>query len=168
MPVDWGYHFSGSTGINYVSAAVLLGVEKAANTFGRGFTDHVAGLCSENLEDNIRAVRPFLRAIFEQQPSQDEFEVLVALNMVVPAAVRSGLLSRTIDRDAVMRALTVPVLVTQGAKDALVLASHTAHLRSCIAHAQASVYAGIGHAPPVEDPARFNRELAAFARQHAG
>jgi pimeloyl-ACP methyl ester carboxylesterase len=155
-------------GINYVAAAVLLGVGKAANTFGSGFTDHVADLCSENLEDNIRAVRALLRAVFKQQPTQDEFEVLVALNMIVPPAVRLGLVSRTIDRDVVMQALTLPVLVTEGEKDGLVLASHSAHLRSCIPHAQASVYRGIGHAPPFEAPERFNRELAAFARQHAG
>jgi non-heme chloroperoxidase len=155
-------------GVNYVGAAVLLGVEEAANTFGSGFTDHVAGLCSENLEENIRAVRPFLRAVFEKQPTQDEFEVLVAFNMYVPPAVRLGLVSRTIDRDAVMQALTIPVLVTEGEKDGLVLASHTEHLLSCIPHAQRSVYAGIGHAPPFEDPERFNRELAAFAQQHAG
>jgi non-heme chloroperoxidase len=154
-------------GLNYVGAGVLLGVEKAAHTFGSGFMDHVAGLCSENLEDNIRAVRPFLRTVFEKQPTQDEFEVLVALNMVVRPAVRLGLVSRTIDRDAVMQALTIPVLVTEGEKDGLVLAAHTAHLRSCIPHAQASVYAGIGRAPPFEDPERFKRELAAFARQHA-
>jgi len=155
-------------GINYVCAAVLMGVDKAANTFGSGFTDHVAGLCSENLGDNIRALRLFLRAVFARQPSQDEFEALVAFNMVVPPAVRLGLVSRAIDRDEVMQALTVPVLVTQGEKDTLVLASHTEHLLSCIPHAQASVYAGIGHAPPVEEPERFNRELAVFARQHAG
>jgi non-heme chloroperoxidase len=155
-------------GINYVCAAVLMGVEKAANTFGRGFTDHVEGLCSANLEDNVRAVRPFLRAVFAQQPSHDEFEALLAFNMVVPPSVRLGLVSRVIDRDAVMQALTVPVLATQGERDTLVLASHTEHLLSCIPHAQASVYAGIGHAPPIEDAARFNRELAAFARQQAG
>ena len=155
-------------GINYVCGAVLLGVEKAANMFGSAFTDRVPGLCSENLEENIHAVRLLLRAVFEKQPTQDEFEGLVAFNMYVPPAVRLGLLSRAIDRDAIMEALTVPVLVTQGEKDGLVLASHTEHLLSCIPHAQASVYAGIGHAPPFEEPERFNRELAAFARQHAG
>lgn len=71
-------------GINYVCAGVLLGVEKAANTPGRGFTDTVPGLCSENLEDNIQALRPFLHAVFARPPSQDEFEVMVAFNMVVP------------------------------------------------------------------------------------
>lgn len=155
-------------GINYVCAAVLWGVEKAANTLGRGFTDYVAGLCSDNLKDNIRALRPFLRALFERPPTQDEFEGLVAFSMVVPPAVRLGLVSRTLDRDTVMQALTVPVLVTQGDKDGVVLAAHTAHLLSCIPQSQVSVYAGVGHAPPLEASERFNQELAAFARQHAG
>jgi pimeloyl-ACP methyl ester carboxylesterase len=155
-------------GVNYVGAAVLTGVEKAANMFGGGFLDYVEGMCSANLEENIRAVRPFLRAVFEKQPSQDDFETLVAFNMYVPPAVRLGLVSRTIDRDDVMKALTSPVLVTEGEKDALVLASHTAHILSCISQAQHSLYEGIGHAPPMEDTARFNRELAEFARQNAG
>lgn len=155
-------------GINYVGAAVLLGVEKATDTFGSDFMAVVPGLCSENLEDNIRAVRPFLRAIFEQQPTPEEFEVMIAFNMVVPPPIRFGMVSRTIDRDPVLQALTIPVLVTEGAQDRVVLAAHTRHLRSCIPHAQASVYAGSGHAPPFEEPERFNRELAAFARQHAG
>ena len=50
----------------------------------------MAGLCSEDLEDNIRAVWPFLRAIFEKQPSQDEFEGMLAFDMIVPPAVRLG------------------------------------------------------------------------------
>ena len=77
------------------------------------------------------------------------------------------LVSRTIDRDDMMKALTIPVLVTEGEKDDLVLASHTAHILSCILKAKHSLYEGIGHAPPMEDTARFNRELAEFARQHA-
>jgi non-heme chloroperoxidase len=93
---------------------------------------------------------------------------MVAFNMYVPPAVRLGLVSRTIDRDDMLQALTLPVLVTEGEKDDLVLASHTAHILSCITHAKHSLYAGIGHAPPFEDPERFNHELAAFARQHAG
>jgi pimeloyl-ACP methyl ester carboxylesterase len=155
-------------GINYVGAGVILGVEKAANLYGKGFTDHLPGLCSENLEDNIRAVRPFLRGIFERPPTPDEFEVLLAISMVVPSAVRLALVSRAIDRDIVMQSLTVPVLVTQGEKDRLVLASHSKHLLKCIPHARASVYTGVGHGPPFEDPERFNRELATLARQHAG
>ena len=57
-------------GINYVGAAVLIGIEKAANMFGSGFTDNAAGLCSDNLDEDIRALRSLLRAVFEKQPSQ--------------------------------------------------------------------------------------------------
>jgi pimeloyl-ACP methyl ester carboxylesterase len=151
-------------GINYVAGAVMLGVEKAMNTFGTAFLEAVPGLASTNLEDNIRALRTFLRAMFVKQPSQDDFEELLAMNMVVPPGVRLALVSRTIDRDEVMKSLTIPVLVTAGGQDAIVLDAHTMHLLACLPRAQKSVYPGVGHGPPVEEPERFNRELAAFAR----
>ena len=155
-------------GINYVCAGVLLGVEKATDTLGSEFLGTVPGLCSETLEDNIRAVRKLLRLVFNKQPSQEEFEELLASGMVVPPTVRRGMVSRAINRDTVMQALTIPVLVTEGEEDKVVLPSHTQHLLSCIPHARSSVYAGIGHSPHFEDPPRFNRELAAFARQYSG
>jgi pimeloyl-ACP methyl ester carboxylesterase len=155
-------------GVNYVCAGVLLGVQKAAGTLGREFIETVPGLCSEDLRENIRAVRTLLRLIFEKQPSQEEFEELLASNMVVPPLVRAGMVSRAIDRDVVMQGLNIPVLVTRGEKDRVVLASHTNHLLSCIPHAQASIYEDTGHSPHWEDPMRFNRELACFATQYAG
>ena len=154
-------------GINYVGAGVLFGVEKAANTYGSDFVAVVPRLCSENLEDNIGALRPFLTTIFERLPPQEQLEAIVAMIMVVPPAVRLAMMSRVIDRDTVLQALTVPVLITEGEKDRVVLAAHTRHLLSCIPHAQRSVYPGVGHAPPFEAAERFNRELAAFARLHA-
>lgn len=155
-------------GINYVCAGVLLGVEKATGLLSSEFIEAVPGLCSETLEDNICAVRTLLRLIFEKQPSQEEFEELLASNMIVPPAVRLGMVSRAIDRDTVMQALNIPVLVTEGEQDRVVLSAHTQHLLSCIPHAHRSVYAGIGHSPHFEAPSRFNRELAVFARQHSG
>jgi pimeloyl-ACP methyl ester carboxylesterase len=146
----------------------MLGVEQATGTIGSGLQDNIAGLCSEKLTDNIQAVRAFLRSFFVKQPPAEIFETLLAFNMVVPPAVRLGLISRVIDRDDCMRALTVPVLVTQGENDNLILATHTAHLLSCIPQAATSVYADAGHVPFLEDPERFNQELATFARQNAG
>jgi len=151
-------------GINYVCAGVLLGVEKATGMLGSEFIATVPGLCSENLDDNISAVRKLLRLIFEKQPSQDEFEELIASNMVTPPVARKGMASRVIERDAVMRGLNIPVLVTEGEKDRVVLSTHIKHLLSCIPHAQASFYAGVGHSPHMEEPERFNSELASFAR----
>jgi pimeloyl-ACP methyl ester carboxylesterase len=159
------YGESAISGINYVCAGVALGGEKAASMLGPQFVNTVPGLCSENLGENIQAVRTCLRVLFEKQPPQDDFEVLVACSMVVPAKARVGMFFRVIDRDAVMKGLKLPVLVTRGGKDAVVTPAHTAHLLSCIPHAQASVYEGVGHSPHLEEADRFNRELATFARQ---
>ena len=155
-------------GINYVCAGVVMGGAKAMNMVSGDFIKTGSGLCSDNLEDNIQAVRELVRILFHKQPTQADIEVLIASSMVVPPTVRLGMLSRTIDRDTVMQRLKVPVLVTKGEADAVVMPSHTEHLLACIPHAEASVYEGIGHSPHVEASERFNLELARFARQHAG
>ena len=155
-------------GINYVCAGVVMGGKTAATMLGRDFISTVPGVCSDNLEENIQAVRTLLRVLFHKQPPQEDFEVLIACSMVVPPTARLGMFSRTIDRDTVMKGLRLPVLVTIGEKDAVVTSAHTEHLLACIPHAEASVYEGTGHSPHMEDPERFNRELAKFARQHAG
>lgn len=159
------YGQSAVSGINYVAAAVIMGIRKAASTVGSSLAKNISGLCSDDLEENIRSLIPFLRSVFETPPSQEEFETMLAFNMVVPPAVRRALMSRTIDRDHVMKGLSLPVMVTEGAKDRVVLAFQTRHLLSHIAHAKHSRYEGVGHAPQMEDAERFNRELAAFARQ---
>jgi pimeloyl-ACP methyl ester carboxylesterase len=159
------YGDRGIGGINYVCAGVVMGGEHAAAMIGRDFINTVAGLCSDSLEDNIQAVRTSLRVLFHTQPPQDEFENMIAYSMVVPPKARLGMFSRTMNRDAVMKGLKVPVLVTTGEKDAVVTALHTKHLLSCIPHAEASAYEGVGHSPHLEGAERFNRELTRFARQ---
>ena len=155
-------------GINYLSAGALMGMENAADKYGAGFTDQVPGMCSDELEINIRAIRPFLHAVFEKQPNQEEFEIMLAYNMCVPPVVRLGLVSRIIDGDFVMRALQIPVLISWGTRDRVVSASHTNYIRSCIPYARYSEYQDIGHAPHFEASVRFNHEIAEFARECAG
>jgi pimeloyl-ACP methyl ester carboxylesterase len=66
--------------------------------------------------------------------------------------------------DETLQALKLPVLVTQGAADRLVLPVAAKHTAATIPGAKLSVYDGVGHAPFWEDTARFNAELAAFVR----
>jgi pimeloyl-ACP methyl ester carboxylesterase len=59
----------------------------------------------------------------------------------------------------------VPVLVTHGREDAIVLPSMADHT---LEHCETSVpswYEGVGHMPFLEDAGRFNRELAAFVER---
>jgi pimeloyl-ACP methyl ester carboxylesterase len=83
----------------------------------------------------------------------------------VPAAIRANLAAREIDCDEVLRAIEVPLLVTHGREDSVVLPAMAEHVLATCRTAEASWYEGVGHAPHIEDPERFNRELATFTRR---
>ena len=85
--------------------------------------------------------------------------------MVVPPEVRGALIARQIDSDDVLARLTVPVLVTHGREDAIILPSMADHTLEHCKTAVPSWYEGVGHMPFLEDTERFNRELAAFVDQ---
>jgi non-heme chloroperoxidase len=146
-------------GLNYV-AAVSKG---DPSFFGEGLKVQPRML-SEDLATNIEATRIFLRNCFEKQPTQDEFEAMLAFNMMVPPKVRANMGGRTLSMDDTLKALKLPELVTHGEKDKLVLTAAGKHTAATIPGAKLSVYDGVGHAPFWEDTARFNAELAAFVR----
>jgi len=60
--------------------------------------------------------------------------------------------------------LDVPVLVTQGRADTVVLPAMAEHILATARTATASWYDGVGHAPHIEAPDRFNQELAELRR----
>jgi pimeloyl-ACP methyl ester carboxylesterase len=61
----------------------------------------------------------------------------------------------------------VPVLVTQGRADSVVLPAMAEHLLAACPAAEASWYDGVGHVPHLEEPERFNHELAELTRARA-
>jgi non-heme chloroperoxidase len=150
---------SGLAGLNYVAAVT----KSDPSFFGDGLRVQPQML-SEDLATNIAATRQFLRNCFEKQPSQDDFESMLSFNMMVPPKVRANMGGRTLDIDDILVALKLPVLVTHGAADRLVLAAAAKYSAEKIPGAKLSMYDGIGHAPFWEDTARFNSELAAFVR----
>ena len=85
--------------------------------------------------------------------------------MVVPPGVRGALIAREINGDDVLGRLSVPVLVTHGREDRIVLPSMAEHTLDVCETAVPSWYEGVGHMPFLEDTARFNHELAAFVDQ---
>lgn len=62
-----------------------------------------------------------------------------------------------------LQRVRVPTLIAWGDADAFVPAEDTATLSAGVARSRVSVYAGTGHALHWEQPARFARELVAFA-----
>jgi non-heme chloroperoxidase len=83
--------------------------------------------------------------------------------MAVPAQIRANLAAREIDCDDVLKSLEVPLLVTQGREDTVVLPAMAEHILSICPTAETSWYEGMGHVPFLEERERFNRELAELA-----
>jgi pimeloyl-ACP methyl ester carboxylesterase len=83
--------------------------------------------------------------------------------MTVPAAVRSHLAARQLDYDDVLHILRVPLLVSQGRDDSIVLPAMAEHIARTCPTADISWYDHTAHVPHLEHPDRFNRELTELA-----
>jgi non-heme chloroperoxidase len=150
-------------GINFVAAAVVLGPKAFGPLLGPGFLENAPGACQDDLPTNIAAIRKFLRACIVKPVSQDDFEEILAFNMVVKPNVRAALTQRELDFGPLLEAVTVPILVTHGRSDTVVLPAMAEYILNHCKTAKSSWYEGVGHAPFVEDSQRFNTELRHFA-----
>jgi non-heme chloroperoxidase len=148
-----------------VSGAVAL--NERLDHIGPAFLENAQGAVAADVPTNIAAMRRFVRAWTARPMDAEDWESTLCFNMLVPPQVRGALVSRRIDSDDVLSRLTVPVLVTHGERDSVVLPSIARHVLEVCPTAEASWYAGIGHAPFLEDAERFNRELAEFTRRVA-
>ena len=151
--------------INFVEGAVKLGEAAFGTLIGPGFLDHIAHATADDLPTNIWAMRHFVRACLTKPLPAEDFETALCWNIVVPARVRANLVAREIDDDDVLRTLQVPLLVTHGREDSVVLPAMAEHVLATCPAAEASWYDGVAHVPHLEEPERFNRELAALTRR---
>lgn len=175
--VGWSYggrimgDYIAEHGADAVSAMNWVGATSSAadpSRFGRGGRHNGPnGSGSADPATAIRSTVAFLRECFEVQPSASDFETMLAFNMMAPRHVRLALMGRPMDIEAKLRALSLPVLVTHGDQDKLVLASMGRYTAETVPGARLSLYQNIGHAPFWEDAPRFNRELAELGRSAA-
>jgi non-heme chloroperoxidase len=149
-------------GINFVDAPIKVDPALIGDNL-----KNLPLMASEDLVTNITATRTFLHGCFSKQPSADEYETMLAFNMMVLPKVRAGLSGRPLDATELMSKLKLPVLVTHGAEDRNARLGAGQYTASVIPGAKLSVYEGIGHSPFYEDAPRFNTELAAFVHAAA-
>jgi non-heme chloroperoxidase len=116
---------------------------------------------TEDLAQNVEATKAFIRGCFEKQPTPEEFELILAFNMVVPPKIR-GWLRRPAPYEQALKAVSVPSLVIHGVEDRILGIGVGKYLVATVPGAKASFYEGIGHSPFWEDASRFNREVIAF------
>jgi len=153
-------------GINLVDAALILR-PPAFDHIGPGLLENARDMCAPDLLANIAATQRFLRACTARPLPDDELAAALAWNMVVPPAVRRALFSRELDGSDILASTSVPVLVTHGRDDVIVLPSMAEHTLTACPAATASWYDGVGHMPFWEEPDRFDRELADLTRRQA-
>jgi non-heme chloroperoxidase len=151
------YGTAAIAGINYVGASL----DSDPAYFGPG-TAYFRDMLRGDLEREIIAVEKFFRACFFLPPPEKTLKRATYYNMRVSPRTRRAHLTRGPDDGAVLATLDVPVLLTQGSRDNLVLPGLAQSRVKLIPNAELSMYHGIGHMPFAEDTPRFNRELTDF------
>jgi non-heme chloroperoxidase len=155
------YGHAGIAGIDLVGAAVLLRPPSFEH-IGPGFLDNALDASAPDIRTNISAMRRFVRSCTARPLPDELLSAALCWNMTVPAEVRGALIARQLDDTEIYSRLSVPVLVTHGRQDVIVLPSMAEHLLGHCNGAVVSWYDGVGHMPFVEEAERFNLELAAF------
>lgn len=148
---------SGIAGINYVCART-----NNDPAFSGPGTSFIAAMIRDDAEAAAAATRSFVADCFAVAQPEAVLDAIYHYNMAVPAVVRSHHIRRPPSDGAILPTLDVPVLVTQGSEDRLVLRGLGESTARLVPGAELSLYQGIGHTPFVEDRPRFERELAAF------
>lgn len=150
-------------GVHLVGAISELGTETAAAGVGAEFVAAARESYSSDVAECVAGIQRYLRLVTGDGLDAETSALLLGYNVIVPPQVRKRLFTRRVNSDDVLRALTLPVLVTHGDADRVVLPVAGERHAGLVRHAVHSVYPGVGHAPFAEDPQRFNRELRAFA-----
>lgn len=155
--------FGGATvaGVNLVDAVTKLSAElltPLAGTFTQTTTSH-------DLAERTAATADFLAACFHKQPTRVERDRMLVVNGMTARAVNEGFVKTEMtDLEPVIKDFKGPILLTHGARDKLVRLAMSERIEGLHHKARLSVYPNSGHSPFFEEPARYNRELAAFVR----
>lgn len=157
-------------GINLVGAITELGTPVAAATVGAEFLAAARDSYAADVATCLAGIDGYLDLVVGSRVAtltDAERAELLGSNVRVPPAVRRALFRRRVEHTCLLAALDLPVLVTHGAEDRVVLPAAGRRHAAAVPGATLSVYPGIGHAPFAEAPERFDGELRAFAARCA-
>ncbi|KPQ05711.1 MAG: putative hydrolases or acyltransferases (alpha/beta hydrolase superfamily) [Rhodobacteraceae bacterium HLUCCA12] len=127
-------------------------------------TVDLPAMASPDLATSIGASIRFVAAQFERDPGGEADRELLATMMMTPPHVRRALLARSAAGADAWSGVRVPMLIIHGRRDRVIRPAMAEEGRRLVPHATIAMQEGIGHAPFLEDPATFNRQLAEFVR----
>lgn len=148
--------------LHFVGAVTKLGNEEALSVLTPEFLSLVPQFFSTDTETTVRGMEGLLRLCFAEEPSATELFLMLGYNVSVPPYVRQGLFSRSIHNDDLLPKIRKPVLITHGAKDAVVKPAAADQHKAAIPGAQVHIMANAGHAAFWDDAPAFNLRLHGF------
>ncbi len=151
-------------GVHLVAPIILEGSPEAFALLSQHFLATLPGLLSPEPDVHTQAVESFVSLLFHRPVPPELLAAVLAYNRLVPDYVIHGIASRAGDAREVLPRLSVPVLLSHGLEDDVVLPESSRKLAAVMPQAQFSLYPDVGHSPFLEDTARFERELMEFAR----
>jgi Predicted hydrolases or acyltransferases (alpha/beta hydrolase superfamily) len=149
---------SGIAGAVYVDGVIELKPEQIV-AHPQVYRD----LNSPDLKTHLDTVRTFLGLCFHTPPDQATFQRLFANAAMASWGMQRAVQSMTVQAEQGLGKAQVPVLLLYGERDALVQAKPAiARAKALNPRIRSTLYAQSGHAPFLEEPDRFDRDLARF------
>jgi non-heme chloroperoxidase len=123
---------------------------------------------SQDLKTHLDGERAFLELCFHAKPDATTFQRLLANAAMASWDMQRAVPSMTIAAAEGLGRMRKPLLQIHGARDALVQAQPSIErARQLNPKIRVKIYEEVGHAPFLEEPARFNRDLADFVEAAA-
>jgi non-heme chloroperoxidase len=149
-------------GLHFVGAISKLGTEDAARVLTPEVLAIFPALMSTDAETSVNGLTALLGLGFANELSRSELYLMLGYDVSVPPYVRQGMFSRSLNNDDLLAKISKPVLMTHGAKDAIVKIDAAHQHKALMPHAQLQIVPDAGHGPFWDDADSFNEALRAF------
>ena len=177
-PVVVGWSLGGVVISNYLATygddniAGAVYVDGVVELAPSQIVDHPAvyrDMNSPDLKTHLDGERTFIGLCFNRRPDVDTFSRLLANAALASWDMQKEIPTMTVFAAEALSKTRVPLLFIYGSRDALVDTPTTlARATALNPRIQSKVYVDAGHAPFIEEPDRFNHDLAEFVRSVSG
>jgi len=177
-PVVVGWSLGGVVISNYLATygddniAGTVYVDGVVELAPGQIVDHPAvyrDMNSPDLKTHLDGERTFIGLCFNRRPDADTFSRLLANAALASWDMQKEIPTMTVLASEALSKTRVPLLFIYGGRDALVDTPTTlARAKALNPRIQSKVYVDAGHAPFIEEPDRFNHDLAEFVRSASG
>ncbi|UEP36454.1 alpha/beta hydrolase [Burkholderia ambifaria] len=177
-PVVVGWSLGGAVISNYLATygddniAGAVYVDGVVELAPGQIVDHPAvyrDMNSPDLKTHLDGERTFIELCFNRRPDADTFSRLLANAALASWGMQKEIPTMTVFAAEALSKTRVPLLFIYGGRDALVdTPTMLARAKALNPRIQSKVYVDSGHAPFIEEPDRFNHDLAEFVRSASG